>query len=83
MNLRDYLVREVRLTDERLAHIHEHAEMTGLDAAIAETLSAPRLVIQSLSDPTAALNYRFTLARGLATNGFGWWSNTARWTRLC
>lgn len=59
MNLRDYQDREVRLTDERLAHIHEHAEMTGLDAALAETLRAPRMVIQSLSDPMAALHYRF------------------------
>jgi hypothetical protein len=61
MNLRDYQGREVRLTDERMAHIHEHAEMRGLDSAIAETLRAPTLVVQSLSDLAAALHYRFYL----------------------
>ena len=59
MSLHDYQGREVRLTDERLLHIHEHAEMSGLDSAIAESLRAPALVIQSLSDPAAALHYRF------------------------
>ncbi len=33
--LLDYQNQEIRLTDERLAHVHEHAEMLGLDAAIA------------------------------------------------
>jgi hypothetical protein len=59
--LRDYLGREVRLTAERLAHIHEHTEMAGLDSALAETLRSPKLVIESLSDPAAALHYRFYL----------------------
>lgn len=59
MTLRDYQGREIRLTAERLAHIHEHAEMVGLDAAIAETLRAPAVVITSMSDPAAALHYRF------------------------
>lgn len=57
--LRDYQGRDVRLTDERLAHIHEHAEMAGLDLAIADTLLTPSLVVESRSDPTAALHYRF------------------------
>ena len=61
MNLPDYQGRQVRLTDERLAHILEHPEMIGLDFAIAETLRAPTAVIQSLSDSTAALHYRFYL----------------------
>ena len=56
--LRDHQGREVRLTDERLAHIHEHAEMVGLDEAIGQTLSHPALVIESLSDPSAASDYR-------------------------
>ena len=59
--LRDYQGKTVRLTDERLAHIHEHAEMAGLDSALAETLRAPKFVIQSLSDASAALHYRFYL----------------------
>jgi hypothetical protein len=57
--LRDYEGREVRLTDERLAHILEHPEMVGLEDAIGETLARPEHVIQSLSDPQARLYYRY------------------------
>ena len=49
----------VRLTDERLAHILDHPEMVGLEAAILETLNYPALVIQSISDEAARLYYRF------------------------
>ena len=49
----------MRLTSERLAHIHQHAEMIGLDEAIATTLSRPSLVIESLFDSAVALSYRF------------------------
>jgi hypothetical protein len=49
----------VRLTDERLAHILDHPEMVGLEAAISETLKHPALVIQSISDEAARLYYRF------------------------
>ena len=58
---RDYLDREVRLTDERLAHIREHPEMVGLDQAMADTLRQPTFVIQSLFDQAATLHYRFYL----------------------
>ena len=57
--LRDYEGREVRLTDERLAHILEHPEMVGLEDAIGDTLAQPQRVIQSLSDPQARLYYRY------------------------
>ena len=43
--LRDFQGRAIRLTDERLAHIHEHPEMMALDAAIEETLLRPLRVI--------------------------------------
>ncbi len=49
----------VRLTDERLAHILDHPEMVGLEAAISETLKYPALVIQSMSDKAVRLYYRF------------------------
>ena len=49
----------IRLTDERLAHIIEHPEMVGLEAAVEETLKNPNVVIQSVSDETARLYYRF------------------------
>lgn len=61
MNLPDYQGRQIRLTDERRAHILEHPEMARLESAIAETLRAPSAVVQSVSDPTAALHYRFYL----------------------
>ena len=55
----DYQGRAVRLTDERLAHILDHPEMTALEAALVETLERPTLVVQSRSDPSAELLYRF------------------------
>lgn len=56
---RDYTGREVRLTEERLAHIlGEHREMVGMESAFAETLSSPEQVVQSFSDPKVRLYYR-------------------------
>ena len=49
----------IRLTDERLAHILDHPEMVGAEAAIEETLKRPALVIQSVSDAAAHLYHRF------------------------
>jgi hypothetical protein len=56
--LRDHAGFTIRLTDERLAHITEHPEMAGLEAAVEETLRNPVFVIQSVSDQTAHLYYR-------------------------
>jgi hypothetical protein len=57
--LKDFRGRDVRLTDERLAHILEHPEMAALESALEETLQQPALVIQSRTDSTAELNYRY------------------------
>ena len=57
--LLDYQNREIRLTEERLAHILDHPEMVGMEAQITETLKHPQLVRQSRSDESAALFYRF------------------------
>ena len=59
--LTDYQGRAVRLTEERLAHIIGHPEMRDLEPQIAETVLRPTLVIESISDPSAQLNYRFYL----------------------
>jgi hypothetical protein len=59
--LKDYQERLVRLTDERLAHILEHPEMANLEAALAETLASPTLVVQSQSESSVELSYRFFL----------------------
>jgi hypothetical protein len=57
--LKDFRGRDVRLTDERLTHILEHPEMAGLESALEKTLQQPALVIQSRTDSTATLNYRY------------------------
>jgi hypothetical protein len=51
--------RRIRLTDERLAHILEHPEMVDMEPRIAETLTNPAQVVESLSDAQARLYYRF------------------------
>ena len=57
--LLDYRGLAIRLTDERLGHILEHPEMVGLEHAIEETLLQPERVVESFSDPTAKLHYRY------------------------
>jgi len=56
--LHDFQGLAIRLTDERLAHILEHPEMTGMESAIEQTLIHPEQVVESLSDPQARLYYR-------------------------
>ena len=57
--LTDYRGQPVRLTDERLAHLLEHVELAGMESAVAETVCAPELVIQSRTDASVAIYYRF------------------------
>jgi hypothetical protein len=57
--LTDCFARRVRLTDERLAHILEHPEMSGLQAEIEETVSKPTFVRPSRSDSNVQLFYEF------------------------
>jgi hypothetical protein len=59
--LKDHEGRAIRLTDERLAHILEHPEMQGMEGPIEQTVRDPERVLESLSDPTARLHYRFYL----------------------
>jgi hypothetical protein len=55
---RDFRGRDIRLTDERLAHILEHPEMRGQEQRIAETLLTPHSVILSYHDPAVHLHHR-------------------------
>jgi hypothetical protein len=57
--LQDCFGQNVRLTDERLAHILEHAEMKGLGAEIERVLRQPQLVRRSRSDEAVRLFYEF------------------------
>jgi hypothetical protein len=56
--LLDYQNRQVRLTEERLAHILTHPEMIEMELQIADTLKNPQLVRKSRSDDSAELFYR-------------------------
>lgn len=49
----------VRLTDERMAHILEHPEMSGMGAEIERVLTAPQTVRRSRSDAAVRLFYEF------------------------
>jgi hypothetical protein len=55
----DYEGRAIRLSDDRWKHISEHPEMSGRRSALEETLRAPEVVRESVSDPDARLYYRF------------------------
>ena len=57
--MRDIWQNEVQLTEERLAHLLEHPEMSGQENKLAETLLEPDIVIQSRSDETVRLFHRF------------------------
>jgi len=53
----DYSGRQVRITDERLAHILEHPEMNGMEEPIERTLRQPAEVRRSTTDETVELFY--------------------------
>ncbi len=57
--LEDRFGREVRLTDERLAHILGHPEMRTLEEEIGRVLRWPALVRRSRSDENVWLFYDF------------------------
>lgn len=57
--LTDCFGHKVRLTDERLAHILDHPEMTGMEAEIEQVLIRPRMVRRSRSDAAIRLFYEF------------------------
>jgi hypothetical protein len=57
--IRDCFGHSVRLTDERLAHILEHAEMAGMEDEIERVLQMPSEVRVSRSDDNVKLFYEF------------------------
>lgn len=57
--LEDCFGHQVRLTDERLAHILEHPEMKGMGEEIGHVLRQPQLVRCSRSDTVVRLFYEF------------------------
>jgi hypothetical protein len=57
--LEDCFGQQVRLTEERLAHILEHPEMAGMEAEIGRVLRQPQLVRRSRSDDAVRLFYEF------------------------
>ena len=57
--IRDCFGNSVRLTDERLGHILEHAEMAGMAGEIERVLQLPSEVRISRSDDNVRLFYEF------------------------
>ncbi len=57
--LTDCFGHPVRLTDERLSHILEHAEMKDMAAEVERVLLQPQLVRRSRSDEAVRLFYEF------------------------
>ncbi len=57
--LRNFQGRQVRLTEERLAHILQHPELSTMEAAIEATLKNPEQVRRSRTDATVLLSYRY------------------------
>ena len=57
--IQDCFGHSVRLTDERMAHILEHPELSGMGAEIERVLSAPQTVRCSRSDDAVRLFYEF------------------------
>ena len=57
--LTDYQGRAVRLTPEREQHIAEHPEMAMMMDELEKTLNHPEHVIQSSSDASVELSYRY------------------------
>jgi hypothetical protein len=55
----DCFGRNVRITDERLAHILDRSEMRNMRAQIIQTLQSPTDVRVSRSDATVRLFYEF------------------------
>lgn len=57
--IRDCFGRSVRLTDERVAHILQHQEMTDMAQEIERVLQSPTEVRISRSDESVRLFYEF------------------------
>jgi hypothetical protein len=55
----DCFGREIRLTDERLAHILEHPEMKEMTGAVERVIWRPQIVRRSGTDASARLFYEF------------------------
>ena len=56
--LHDRFDRDVRLTDERIAHILEHAEMVGQLDRVEKTVREPDIVVRSQCDPNVHLYHK-------------------------
>ena len=57
--IRDCFGQAVRLTEERMAHILEHPEMSGMGMEIERVLTKPHTVRRSRSDDAVRLFYEY------------------------
>lgn len=75
--LSDCFGRLVRLTDERLAHILQHQEMTEMEAEIEAAVNQPTLVRRSRSDNAVKFFYDYYRATSVGSKcGYASWLNT-------
>jgi hypothetical protein len=61
------------LTDERLAHILEHAELVGMGDELERVLRVPSEVRRSRSDDDVRLFYEFYTETKRVGKGCVWW----------
>jgi hypothetical protein len=71
--IRDCFGHLVRLTDERVTRILEHAEMAGMAGEIERVLQAPTEVRLSRADDNVKLFYEFYAQPEWVGNGCVWW----------
>ena len=63
----DYAGRNVRLTDERRAHLLSHPEMVILEPLLALAIASPVVVVRSRTDDSIFLYYRDTVTDQFST----------------
>jgi hypothetical protein len=73
--IQDCFGQSVRLTDERLAHILEHAELAGMEDELERVVRVLSEVRRSCSDDDVRLFYEFYAQTPSACvgNGCVWW----------
>ena len=71
--VQDCFGQSVRLTDDRLAHILEHAEMAGMENELERVLLRPAEVGGHAHMRTLDFSMSFMRALELVGNGCAWW----------
>jgi phage-Barnase-EndoU-ColicinE5/D-RelE like nuclease2 len=57
--IQDFKGRSIRLTEERITHFIKRLTKAGLFEKLEEAIANPDFVIESVSDPSASISYRY------------------------